>query len=268
MINGNTKMMCLLGNPVEHSLSPALHNELCRLNKFDGLYAAFAPSKEELGHAVQGLKAIGCIGFNVTYPYKEDVITYLDELDEDAKTLNAVNTVLIQNNRLIGYNTDAYGFQQLLIRNNIDVKNKKACILGTGGASRAVALALKKQGVDRIDFYSRTKSENTLSYDEFEDNKTEYSIIINGTPLGMGHYKNILPIEPLNLNESTVVVDLIYNPNSTKLLTIASENGYNIVNGYDMLYYQGLKAYSIWTGINVDYYEDIKKMLITGSEEI
>lgn len=281
MINGNTKLMCLLGNPVEHSLSPALHNELCRLNDFEGVYTAFAPEENELGEAVRGLKALGCIGFNVTYPYKADVISYLDDIDEDAKVLNAVNTVLIKNNKLTGYNTDVYGFEQLLINNDVLVQGQTVCVLGTGGASRAVAVALQKQGVKGIDFYSQKIKENPfieslkdmleirqITYDQFDDYKDNYTVIINGTPLGMGEYKNIQPINPVNLRKSTVVIDLIYNPKRTKLLTNAGENGYNVVNGYDMLYYQGLKAYNIWTGIQIDYYDDIKKLLLKGSDEM
>lgn len=273
--------MCLLGNPVEHSLSPALHNELCRLNGFDGVYAAFAPIKNDLGEAIRGLKALGCIGFNVTYPYKADVISYLDEIDDDAKILNAVNTVLIKNNKLMGYNTDVHGFEQLLIKNDVFVQGQTVCVLGTGGASRAVAVALQKQGAEKIHFYSRSVKQNSFidslknnltieqfTYEAFETHKDNYGIIINGTPLGMGDYKNIQPINPVNLRKSTVVIDLIYNPKRTKLLTNAGENGYNIVNGYDMLYYQGLKAYSIWTGIQLDYYDDLKKLLLKGSEEM
>lgn len=275
MIKGTTKMMCLLGNPVSHSLSPGLHNELCKLNEFDGCYTAFSPTSDDLGSAIKGLKALGSIGFNVTFPYKEAVIPFIDEIDEDAKLLNAVNTVVIKENKTIGYNTDVYGVEQLLKVNGVQVENQVACILGTGGASRAVAVALIKQGVKRIDFYSRKIRDNAFiksigdkcevnnfEYSMFEENKVLYKAIINGTPLGMKAYKNERAVDPVNLNPSTVVIDLIYSPKETNLLTFASEQGYNIVNGYDMLYYQGLKAFSLWTGIYVDYYSEIKKILL------
>lgn len=275
MIRGTTKMMCLLGNPVDHSLSPELHNELCSLNKFDGFYAAFAPSTEGLETAIKGIQALGGIGFNVTYPYKETVIPFLDEIDEDAKLLKAVNTVVIRNGQLVGYNTDVFGVEQLLIKNLVAVNKGIACILGTGGASRAVALALIKQGIRQIDFYSRTIKKNmfieainskcivnNFEYSNFENKKEHYDIIINGTPLGMKAHKNGRAINPVNLKPSTVVIDLIYSPNRTNLLTFASEEGYNIVNGYDMLYYQGLKAFSLWTGIYKDYYSEIKELLL------
>jgi len=278
MIKGTTKMMCLLGNPVNHSLSPALHNELCRLNDFDGFYAAFAPAKESLEQAIKGIQSLGGIGFNVTYPYKEAVIPFLDEIHEDAKVLNAVNTVVVENGRLKGYNTDVYGVEQLMIKNNITVKNNCACIFGTGGASRAVSVALLKQGVKRIDFYSRkvkpnafidkigaTAEVNNYSYDEFNGHKMDYDILINGTPLGMGSMKNERAITPEGLKTKAFVVDLIYSPSKTNLLTVAGDNGYNIVNGYDMLYYQGLKAFDLWTGIYIDYYDAIKKLLINES---
>jgi shikimate dehydrogenase len=280
MIKGTTKMMCLLGDPVDHSLSPALHNELCKLNKFDGLYCAFAPERESVGDAVKGLKALGAIGFNVTYPYKETVIPYLDEIHEDARHLNAVNTVVIRNGRLIGYNTDVFGVEELMKKNGIAIAGKKVAILGTGGASRAVALALTKLGVDCIDFYSRCPKTNDfirglrnkcqvnmVTYKEFDNNHSIYDVIVNGTPLGMGEKKNEQAIRVKRLKDKATLVDLIYSPWETKLLTSAKENGYNIVNGYDMLYYQGLKAYELWTNIYIDYYDEIKKLLINGSEE-
>ncbi len=279
MIKGTTKMMCLLGNPVNHSLSPALHNELCRLNGFDGFYAAFAPVKESLEAAIKGIQSLGGIGFNVTYPYKEAVIPFLDEIHEDAEVLNAVNTVVIEDGRLKGYNTDVYGVEQLMLKNDITVKDSCACIFGTGGASRAVSVALLKLGVKRIDFYSRKVKDNEFidkirasaevnnySYDAFEGNKREYELLINGTPLGMGSMKDESPITPESLKSEAFVVDLIYSPAKTTLLTIAGENGYNTVNGYDMLYYQGLKAFDLWTGIYIDYYDTIKNLLI-GSVE-
>ncbi|MBN2898544.1 MAG: shikimate dehydrogenase [Clostridia bacterium] len=280
MITGTTKLMCLLGNPVDHSLSPAIHNELCRLNGFDGVYAAFSPEKESLEAAIMGLKSLGCIGFNVTYPYKEAVVPFLDEIHEDAEILKAVNTVVIQNDTLIGYNTDVFGFEQLLVKNNVDVKGQTVCILGTGGASRAVAVSFKNLGAKKIDFYSREIQENAfieqlksfcdveqVTYDFFDIKKPTYSVIVNGTPLGMGAYKNKSAIEPENLMMSTVLIDLIYNPEKTKLLTNAGERGYNIINGYDMLYYQGLKAFEYWTDIYRDYYSDIKTLLINRTEE-
>lgn len=280
MIKGTTKIMCLLGNPVDHSLSPALHNELCKLNNFDGLYCAFAPEEASLGQAINGLKALGAIGFNVTYPYKEKVIPFLDEIHEDAKRLSAVNTVVIENGKMYGYNTDVLGVEELVKKNHIEIKDKTVAILGTGGASRAVALAFKKLGVKRIDFYSRRaetsdfidelKKEivvNVLSYTIFDNEAYLYDVIVNGTPLGMGAYKNEQAINIKIFKESVTFIDLIYSPWKTKLLTSAKENGYNIVNGYDMLYYQGLNSFRLWTGIYMDYYKNIKKLLINRSEE-
>lgn len=275
MIKGSTKMMCLLGYPVSHSLSPALHNNLCRLNKIDGFYCAFAPEKELVGTAIEGLKALGVIGFNVTYPYKETIIPFLDEIHEDAKRLNAVNTVVHKEGRLVGYNTDVFGVEQLLIQNRVLVENERVAILGTGGASRAVAVALTKLGVSAIDFYTRSVKSNAfiediknystvrqLTYDDFHREKGHYTAIINGTPLGMKENINKRAIDPEGLNDEVTIIDLIYSPKATNLLTYANEQGYNIVNGYDMLYYQGLKAFSLWTGVYKDYYSEIKQLLL------
>jgi len=275
MIKGTTKMMCLLGKPVDHSLSPALHNELCRLNNIDGFYAAFCPELKALEDAIKGIKALGGVGFNVTYPYKEAVIPFLDEVTEDAKLLNAVNTVVLKNGKLIGHNTDVFGVEQLMLRNHVNIKDKLVCILGTGGASRAVAVALSKLGVKQIDFYSRNIKENfflddlkqhlhvrNLTYGDFESQKKMYDVVINGTPLGMGDNINKRAINPCDLKLSMVVIDLIYSPSETNLLTFARKQGYNVVNGYDMLYYQGLKAFSLWTDVYLDHYDKIKQVLL------
>lgn len=280
MIQARTKMMCLIGKPVHHSLSPALHNQLCKLNKFDGFYCAFAPEKDSLGDAVKGLKSLGGIGFNVTSPYKEAVIPFLDELHVDAKNLSAVNTVVIKENRLIGYNTDVLGVEELIKRNRLIVRGKRVAILGTGGASRAVALALTKLSVTEVDFYSRKPKAtdfinrlssrcqvDVLDYDAFASKQVGYDLIINATPIGMGKTINEQVVTINAVKDRGTFIDLIYSPWETKLLTCAKEKGYNIINGYDMLYYQGLKAYELWTGIYKDYYDDIKKLLINRSDE-
>ncbi|AEW85049.1 shikimate dehydrogenase [Flavobacterium columnare] len=187
------------------------------------------------------------IGLNVTIPYKEKIIPYLDELSETAKDIEAVNTIKITSDKkLIGHNTDFYGFQESitpLLCNH----HKKALLLGTGGASKAIAYALKNLGIDFL-FVSRQQFNNTITYDQLNASTlAEYTIIINCTPLGT--YPNIqdcptIPYEFITSNH--LVYDLIYNPEKTSFLTKAEEKGAIIKNGYEMLVLQAEKAWEIW----------------------
>lgn len=185
-------------------------------------------------------------GLNVTIPYKEEVIPLLDSLSKNAKKIGAVNTIVFYDNKIKGYNTDHYGFKHAL-KPLLYPYHKKALILGTGGASKAVAFALRKLNIE-YDFVSRSGGDNTFSYSELnKDVFKEYQIIINTTPLGT--HPNIKQLPPLNYSlftEKHIAFDLVYNPEETAFLKAAKENGAVIKNGYDMLVYQAEKAWSIW----------------------
>tara|TARA_B110000285_G_scaffold200402_1_gene234272 strand:+ start:913 stop:1569 length:657 start_codon:yes stop_codon:yes gene_type:complete len=186
-------------------------------------------------------------GFNVTIPYKEEVIPFLDELDEVAKEILAVNTVVLKNGKSIGYNTDAYGFHQS-IKPFMTNRHERAIILGTGGASKAVEYVLKSLGVNVIFISRNPVGENQFSYDEVNGHMLDAcKLIVNCTPVGT--FPNIdecieIPFD--HLTEHHLVIDLIYNPAKTKFLSRAEENNAMILNGESMLKHQALKAYELW----------------------
>ncbi|GGB86294.1 shikimate 5-dehydrogenase [Flavobacterium suaedae] len=185
-------------------------------------------------------------GLNVTIPYKEEVIPLLDSISKKAKKIGAVNTIAFYDNKLKGYNTDHYGFKHSL-KPLLYPYHKKALILGTGGASKAVAFALRKLSIE-YNFVSRNGKDNIFTYNELNEQVfKEYQIIINTTPLGT--YPNVEALPPLNYNLFTkkhIAFDLVYNPEETAFLKAAKANGAVIKNGYDMLVYQAEKAWSIW----------------------
>lgn len=186
------------------------------------------------------------IGLNVTIPYKEEVIPYLDELSEDAKQIGAVNTIKVINSKLIGHNTDYFGFIESL-KPLLKPHHKKALILGTGGAAKAIAFGLQQLKID-FTFVSRLAKENTLAYEDLEE-KTgqEYQIIINCTPLGTFPNTEVCPDIPYQMfTQHHIAYDLIYNPEKTTFLGKAEEKGATIKNGYEMLMLQAEKAWKIW----------------------
>lgn len=186
-------------------------------------------------------------GMNITIPYKETVVPFLDKLSKNAKIIGAVNTVKIsKNGSLKGYNTDFYGFKKSL-KPLLKKHHQKALILGTGGASKAIAYALRKLRIE-YDFVSRNPSEYQYSYEELtKDIFDEYQIIINTTPIGtFPDIENCLPLNYTFFSDQHIAFDLIYNPEETKFLRLAKEHGATIKNGYEMLVYQAEKAWEIW----------------------
>jgi len=186
------------------------------------------------------------IGLNVTIPYKEEVTPYLDELSEDAKQIGAVNTIKVTDGKLIGHNTDYFGFIESL-KPLLKPHHKKALILGTGGAAKAIAFGLLQLKID-FTFVSRLEKENTLAYEDLEE-KTgqEYQIIINCTPLGTFPNTEVCPDIPYEMfTQHHIAYDLIYNPEKTTFLSKAEEKGATIKNGHEMLMLQAEKAWEIW----------------------
>ncbi len=265
MINAKTKSLCLIGSPVAHSNSPKLHNEFYKENNINAVYTAFDVKPQNLKDSVYALKALRFVGFNVTSPHKREIVKYMDELDISAKNLGSVNTVCISDNKMIGFNTDVYGFKMLLVKNSLDIKDKNIAIFGTGGAAISVIYALMDMNIWSVDIYSRNPKEinkqmkevliltklkfNIIDYKEFEYNKTRYDYIINATPLGMDDNLDFTPVIPSGLNSKVTLIDLIYSPNESKFLRIGRENGYKTINGELMFLYQALKSFEIWFGV-------------------
>lgn len=262
-----SKLFGLLGCPVSHSMSPAMHNDLFLHYKMNHYYHAFHVENADLEMAVNGLRALGVSGFNVTIPHKISIIKYLDEVDEVAANIGAVNTVVNMDGRLKGYNTDGDGFiRSLESCVGGSLQNKKILIIGAGGAARAILFSLAAIGVHTIDVCNRTLSAakqlisdcsyklsgKGISIIDAEIRLHDYDIIINTTSVGM--YPNIeeLPLSLTNLSASTIVSDIIYNPLQTKLLLEANHKGSITLNGIGMFVNQGALAFEKWTGLFPD----------------
>jgi shikimate dehydrogenase len=255
-ISGKTKVLGLLGWPVEHSLSPAMHNAAFKHIGLDCCYLTFPVKPELLKDAVKAVRALNLAGVNVTMPHKENVIPLLDKVDADASFIGAVNTIVNTNGRLTGYNTDGKGFMQSLAEARISVNKKNVLILGAGGASRAIGFYLAKKAsglfiydIDRKKAGRLVRALKRINNNVFSaghiNNLDKYDVIINATPLGL-RKNDPVPVDIKLLKPRHVVCDLIYK--NTPLLQKASKKGCKTLNGLGMLLWQGVFAFELWTG--------------------
>ena len=267
-IDIDTKIIGLIGYPIGHSMSPTIHNALYNRLDMNYIYMAFNISKDNLHRAVEGMHALSFIGFNVTVPYKERIIKSLDTLDKESEIIGAVNTVKIEDNKLIGYNTDGMGFMNGLARLNFSPSGKDIIVLGAGGSARAICVYLLKENPKNIYILNRTFDRGLALADEL--NKTFHcnivrpikmnvldnlkpDILINTTSVGMYPHINDSPLEKYDFHPNTVVVDIIYNPHETRFLKEAREQGCRTQNGLAMLIGQALASIEIWTGQKISY---------------
>lgn len=263
-ITGKTKQLAVIGYPADHSFSPVMHNFIADNMNMDYTYSAFTVSPENLGDAIRGMRAMGFCGMNVTAPHKIEVIKYLDEISDDAKLLNSVNTVVNKNGILTGYNTDSEGFYLSLKNAGVRVENADILVMGCGGVVIPALTGIITYNPKSITLLNRTKAKaEKLAEDIFNITgyriKTymetdSFDIIINTTSAGMGEQKNVLPWESINelsgidfITPKSVAVDMIYNPPKTEFLKYAEGKGAKTINGLDMLIYQGLLAYELFT---------------------
>ncbi|SEK34830.1 shikimate dehydrogenase [Pseudobutyrivibrio ruminis] len=266
---GSTNLICLLGSPVSHSISPAMHNTAFDALGLDFSYMAFDVSKEDLPTAVEGLKKINCCNFNLTMPLKTAIIPLLDEIDEAAELAQSVNTCVCQDGKLVGYTTDGIGFLQSMKDCGIKYAGTTITILGAGGAASSIITQAAMEGVEKINIFKRkngsfqkvvdfadrlTKSTNCdLFVYDMEDmdilnfSLQESDILINSTNVGMGDDdRSLVPKE--FLHPGLTVCDVIYHPAETRLLKDAKACGCKTMNGKYMLLYQGAAAFKLWTG--------------------
>ncbi len=265
IIDGRTKIAGVLGHRIGYTLSPAMHNRAFIALGLNIVYLPFDIEPENLTKVVEGLIALGIVGFNVTIPYKDQIRGYLNSFSEDAELIGAVNTVKNENGYLKGYNTDGLGFIISLKEAEVVLAGMKAVLLGTGGAGRAVACMLAKEGVSRLCLTDKVReSANSLKGDierkfdhiEVVTTSPEYltgeikkaDIIINATGVGRRPEDHSI-IEPQLLRADMVVYDLIYDPWQTPILKNAAEKGAKVLNGLEMLVQQGAAAFEIWTGM-------------------
>ena len=249
----------IIGYPIGHSVSPAMHNAAFKHLGLDAIYLKFEVKPENLRDAIFGAKALGFKGINVTIPHKEAVLNFVKPVGI-AKQIGAVNTIDIP--KLEGYNTDAYGALKALESAGVEVEGKVALVVGAGGAGRAIAFILAEKGATVI-VSNRTESRGLklaedvrkvgdcifYPYDKLEDLRGKIDIIINATPLGMKGFEQKLPV-PESIIEDVVVFDTVYNPLETLLIRTAKKKGCKVVYGIDMLVYQGAEAFKIWTGLD------------------
>lgn len=260
------KLYAVLGDPIGHSMSPVMHNDLFSFYNIDAYYLPFQVKSEDLREAVKGLKTLGVGGFNVTVPHKSTIIPFLDEVDDLAANIGAVNTVVNKDGKLIGYNTDGPGFLRGLQTNLTSLEDKNVLIIGAGGAARAIYFTLAKEQPSCIDITNRTleKAESLIDACPYAISSTartmaeagkqleEYDLIIQTTMVGMSPRTSEQPLELTNMRKGTMVCDIIYNPLTTQFLHVANEKGAITQNGIDMFVYQGALAFEKWTGILPD----------------
>jgi len=257
----------VIGDPIAHSLSPAMHNDAFQALGLDAYYHAFHVTPDNLEAAVKGMKAIGVAGFNVTIPHKAAIMQYLDDIDPIAKTIGAVNTVVRRSGRWIGYNTDGPGFLQALKEEiGRPLAGDKVLVIGAGGAAKAIYYSLCREGAQQVDLSNRTKEKaeairnanpypcpsQVLTLDEAEKNLGSYTLIVQTTSIGMYPKTDAQAVSLANLQPGAFVSDIIYNPFETKFLKEAKKRGARTQNGLGMFIYQGAVAFEKWTGIKPD----------------
>jgi shikimate dehydrogenase len=268
-LGGHARLLGLFGNPVSHSVSPAMHNAAFAHVKKNCYYGAFAIEPTHLKAAVESIRALGMLGVNVTIPYKEAVLEHLDEVANTAAKVGAVNTIVNRGGRLIGYNTDGWGFLSSLEEVGVKPVGLQAVVLGAGGAARAIAAHLAMAGARRVIISNRTpqraeelavhvraaapdtdiRAVEAFSREE-RDALMDAGLVVNCTPQGMkGENEGTSPVSDINLlPQRAVVYDTVYTPMETQLLKDARLRGLRVVGGLGMLVHQGACAWEYWFG--------------------
>ena len=264
-ISGRTKICGIIGYPIAHTLSPVMHNTAFKALNLDYIYIAFKVEKDRLNEAIESMRALSIHGLNVTIPHKESVTQFLDEISPEAKDIGSVNTILNRSNRLIGYNTDGIGAIRALEDHKVNPKQKNIVLLGAGGSARSIAFHLS-QCAEKIVILNRTKVRakklaeslkskfdsnviwNQLSRESIRDHMINADILINTTSVGMNVKSNESLVDSSCLNPGMCVFDIVYSPAGTKLVRDAKKIGAKVIDGIDMLVYQGAMASNIWTG--------------------
>lgn len=252
MISPRTEIFCVIGKPVSHSMSPRMHNAAFESAGCDGVYIAF--EVEDLGAAVEGIRALGIRGVSVTIPHKISVMPLLDEIDETARKIGAVNTIVNRGGILKGYNSDCSGAVAALLERT-DVGGRRVLIVGAGGAARAIGYGLSEKGANIV-FCNRTEEKarrlalelggDFLSMGEIE--KDDWDVIVNTTSVGMTPRTETMPIQEILFRSKPVVMDIVYNPLETMMLRKAAEAGCKTVDGAAMFIHQGACQFELWTG--------------------
>ena len=265
-IDGYTRLAAVVANPIKHSISPFIHNSAFEATNTNGVYLAWEVDAAELAETVANIRRYQMYGINLSMPYKEQVIPYLDQLSEEACLIGAVNTVVNREGTLIGYNTDGKGFFKSLP--SFKISRKRLVLLGAGGAAKAILAQAILDGVSQISVFVRSSSmEKTRPYLEkiqnatgfrvdlfaledvqnLQDSITQADLLVNATSVGMDGSSQPIPTS-IVLPEKLMVADVIYQPFETPFLKWAKEQGNQSINGLGMLLYQAAEAFELWTG--------------------
>lgn len=264
ILDSQTVMHGVFGDPIKHSKSPIMHNRAFQELGLNAAYAAFHVGPGQLKAAVEGIRALRFRGINVTIPHKVEVMDYLDEIDEHAQVIGAVNTIVNENGRLKGYNTDGIGYVRSLKEEaGFSVSGKRVLMLGAGGAARGVAYALAKEGASTMWIANRTLDKagqlaatlsgfadtQGISYEQIRDIRDQVDLIVHNTSVGMHPHVDEVIIDTSWFHEGLTVSDLVYNPPETRLLREAKARGAKAHDGLGMFIYQGVYAFEYWTGV-------------------
>lgn len=282
-------MIGLIGHPIKHSYSPFIQNYAFDLMNLDYIYLPFDVPSENLKNTINGVLAFGMKGINVTLPHKEKIIKFLDELSEEASIIGAVNTIVNDHGKLIGYNTDAYGIIETLLPFKDKIAGSKVSVIGAGGSARAVIYTLLRHfKPEEINIINRTHQKadtlvNDFSlkmrYDRFHtfelfppdnvETLNSSQLIVNATTIGMfPDVDDVITDIDESFTADQIVFDLIYNPTKTKFLQLAESQGAKIVGGLQMLIYQAAKSFELWTGVEMPASEiafKLEKYIISNS---
>lgn len=249
----------LIGFPIQHSLSPWIHQSFLERTGIEGAYTLHEIAPEDsFSEQIESLRASDIDGFNVTVPYKQKIIPFLDQLDITAELMGAVNTVVVEDGKWIGYNTDGTGYVQALLGKYPELAEKKHAsilLLGAGGAARGIFHGLLREGYNKVTLANRTTAKgqaitegtqaSVITLDRAEESVGEYDVVIQTSSVGMNTEKQIIDLQ--NLTEGTIVSDIVYQPLETNFLKQAAEKGGRLHYGHTMLLYQAQKAFEIWS---------------------
>jgi len=270
------KTFAVIGDPIDHSLSPTIHNAAYRQLNLECTYIAYKIPNGELKSGIESLKSIKISGFNVTVPHKIEIMKFLDDVDESCKLIGAANTIVNDNDSLKGYNTDMDGFLEPIKNRDISIKDSNILLIGAGGASRAIITGFAKEHAKKITIINRTIqkaieltkfSQNlaleseTIPIEECEKLNESFDFIVNASSLGLKKESNIVPSKLMN--DETVVYDIVYKPVNTELIKEAKKQNAQIIYGYEMLLGQATRSFEIWLDKKAPY-EVMKKSILGG----
>ena len=268
------KTFAIIGDPVAHSLSPVLHNYWFKKYKIEAEYSLLSVKEKDIESIAVRVRNGELSGLNVTLPYKQKIIPFIDKLINDAKSTNSVNTIFLdETNTLVGENTDVYGLQAAYLKEINEAKNKKALVIGAGGVSPSVIFALQKSRINNISIINRTHEKsiflkkkfdflNILNWSSLMQEISNFDIIINATSLGLKNGEDF-EFSFDDVKNNMIYIDTIYNPLETKTLKYLKENKIKTFNGLDMFIYQGQKSFYLWNKINPEIDDQLINLLVS-----